>query len=90
MDFGKKKFREIDLFDSTSFLVWTFLNFLAHSELHSKPAGDLNENPFQSKFWVKSNSVNSDVNCGNHIYCEFGYFCIVLSSVILYQSFDNF
>ena len=25
-----KKFREIDLFDFTSFLVWTFLNFLSH------------------------------------------------------------
>ena len=27
----KKKFREIGLVDFTSFLVWTFLNFLAHS-----------------------------------------------------------
>ena len=27
----KKKFRQIGLFDFTSFLVWTFLNFLAHS-----------------------------------------------------------
>ena len=31
MEFGQKKFfREIDLFDFTSFFAWTFLNFLAH------------------------------------------------------------
>ena len=60
-------------------------------ELHSKSADrNQNENPFESKFWVKSTSVKSDnVNCGNHIYCEFGYFCIVLTSIIFYQSFDN-
>jgi len=48
-----------------------------------------NENPFKSKFWVKStNSVKtaSDVNCGNHIYCELGYFCIVLTSVTYFLS----
>ena len=28
----KKFFREIDLFDFTSFLVWTFFNFLAHCD----------------------------------------------------------
>ena len=28
-----KKIREIDLFDSTSFLAWTFFNFLAHCGL---------------------------------------------------------
>ena len=32
MDFGKKN-HEIDLFDFTSFLVWTFLNFLAHCDI---------------------------------------------------------
>ena len=62
-------------------------------ELHSNPVEENqnNENPFKSKFWVKStNSVKtaSDVNCGNHIYCELGYFCIVLTSVIFYQSFN--
>ena len=31
MDFGKKMFPEIDLFDFTRFLVWTFKNFLALS-----------------------------------------------------------
>ena len=30
MEFDQKIFREIDLFDFTSFLAWTFLNFLAH------------------------------------------------------------
>ena len=30
MEFGQRKFREIDLFDFTSFFAWTFLNFLAH------------------------------------------------------------
>ena len=33
MEFGKKKIREIDLFDFTSFLACTFLNILAHCEL---------------------------------------------------------
>ena len=28
MEFGQKKFRQIDLFDFTSLLAWTFLNFL--------------------------------------------------------------
>ena len=28
--YSKKFFREIDLLDFTSFLVWTFFNFLAH------------------------------------------------------------
>ena len=31
MEFGQKNFREIDLFDLTSFLVWTFSNFLARA-----------------------------------------------------------
>ena len=30
MEFGKKKFREINLFDLMSFLAGTFSNFLAH------------------------------------------------------------
>ena len=35
MEFGQKNFfREIDFFDFTSFLVWTFLNFLTHYEGH--------------------------------------------------------
>ena len=29
-NYSKKIFREIDLLDFTSFLVWTFFNFLAH------------------------------------------------------------
>ena len=32
MEFGQKKFPEIDLFDFTSFLAWTFLKFLAYCE----------------------------------------------------------
>ena len=28
--YTKKKFREIDSFNLTSFLAWTFLNFLVH------------------------------------------------------------
>ena len=89
-------------------IIFTFLISLIHAsdypeqvsnshvllELHSNPVEENqnNENPFKSKFWVKStNSVKttSDVNCGNHIYCELGYFCIVLTSVIFYQSFNN-
>ena len=35
MDFGQQNFREIDLFDFTSFFFgWTFFNFLAHCEVH--------------------------------------------------------
>ena len=35
MEFGQKKnLRDIDLFDFTSFLAWTFLNFLAHCGGH--------------------------------------------------------
>ena len=30
MEFGQKKFREIDLFDYTRFFALDFLNFLAH------------------------------------------------------------
>ena len=30
MEFGQKIFRQIDLFDFTSVLVWTFFNFLSH------------------------------------------------------------
>ena len=30
---SKKKIREIDKFDFTSFLVWTFFNFLSHCDL---------------------------------------------------------
>ena len=33
MEFAQKNFHEIDLFDFTRFLEWTFLNFLAHCEL---------------------------------------------------------
>ena len=33
MEFGQKKFREIDLVDFMCFLAWTFLNFLAHCGL---------------------------------------------------------
>ena len=33
MEFGEKFFREIDLFDLTSFLDWTFLNIQAHCVL---------------------------------------------------------
>ena len=34
MEFGKKKFPEIDLFDFSSFLAWTFLNFLAYTVMY--------------------------------------------------------
>ena len=30
MEFSQKKFREIDLFDFTSFLAWTLLKYRAH------------------------------------------------------------
>ena len=36
MEFGQKIFREIDLFDFTSFLAWTFLNLLAYCEEEKK------------------------------------------------------
>ena len=36
MEFGEKKFfREIDLFDFTSFLAWTFLDFVANCGIFS-------------------------------------------------------
>ena len=33
MEFGQKKFHDIDLFEFMSFLAWTFLNFLAHCDV---------------------------------------------------------
>ena len=53
--FWSKIFRGIDLFEFTSFLVWTFLNFLAHYDI----------NWYLKLFLVQTSDVSSSKTSGS-------------------------
>ena len=46
MEFGQKIIREVDLFDLTNFLAWTFLYFLAHYDISESNSKNLERGHF--------------------------------------------
>ena len=71
--FGQNFFREIDLFDFTSFFVWTFLNFLTHYATDDDEKQQQKQQKQKEKLqkiiddFVKDGSSKKELHCSSEL-----------------------